>query len=206
MIALCAEHHAKADAGAFSGEQLRELKERGIACAHEVRGRFDWMRRDLLVVVGGSFYLETPVILELRGEPASWYNRDESGNLLLNFRMLTTSGEPRIRLEDNYWMGVGEPYDLESPPSGRFLKVSYPNGDRLQIEFFDLNSIEDLLKRYASAEGFVEELSFPMTAVEIRNRVGGTDVNFGPNATSLPGKNVIAGGFVKRCRVGLSLG
>jgi hypothetical protein len=46
MVALCREHHDKADAGAFTRDQLRQLKTKR---AHRVTGRFDWMRQDLLL-------------------------------------------------------------------------------------------------------------------------------------------------------------
>src|SRR4029079_15500764 len=55
MLALCAEHHRKADAGAFTVEQLREMKKES---PNTVRGRFNWLRNELLAVVGGSFYFE----------------------------------------------------------------------------------------------------------------------------------------------------
>src|SRR3984885_9748514 len=44
MIALCREHADQADNGAFTDHQLRELKITGKGRAHEVRGRFNWMR------------------------------------------------------------------------------------------------------------------------------------------------------------------
>ncbi|MEP7217736.1 MAG: hypothetical protein ABI876_02405 [Bacteroidota bacterium] len=49
MIALCAEHHKKADAGAFTDDQLRQFKQRGVDPAIEIKGRFDWLRNRLLV-------------------------------------------------------------------------------------------------------------------------------------------------------------
>ena len=206
MIALCGEHHAKADAGAFSNEQLRKYKEDGIRRSEEIRGRFDWMRREMLAVIGGNFYLETPVMVEFRGEPAIWYNRDEDGYLLLNFRMLTVSGKPRVRLEDNFWLPRGEPDDVESPPNGRHLKVSYENGDLLQVEFFELEDQSKFLRRYPGAERFVGHIPFPITAVELTSNVGGTEVEFGPRETILPGNTVLKGGLIARCRVGLSFG
>jgi hypothetical protein len=57
MIALCLDHAARADAGAFTNDQLRTLKREGRDRATAIRGRFDWMRRDLLAVVGGKFLL-----------------------------------------------------------------------------------------------------------------------------------------------------
>jgi hypothetical protein len=69
MIALCQEHHDKADAGAFTQDQLRELKQQGANQSEDVRGRFDWLRRDLLAVVGGNMYYDTPIIFHLANQP-----------------------------------------------------------------------------------------------------------------------------------------
>lgn len=55
--------------GAFTNEQLRTIKREGSAKAEAIRGRFDWMRRDLLAVVGGNFYHRCPVILQLGNRP-----------------------------------------------------------------------------------------------------------------------------------------
>src|SRR5215207_2549038 len=52
MIALCAEHASKADHGAFTDDQLRELKRIGRSRATEARARFDWIRRRVLGIVG----------------------------------------------------------------------------------------------------------------------------------------------------------
>jgi hypothetical protein len=202
MIALCGEHHAKADAGAFSADQLRHLKEGGATRSEEVRGRFDWMRRELLAVVGGNFYYRTPVIFQFRKERAIWFNRDPDGYLLLNFRMLTTSGQPCIRIEDNSWLPRGDPDDLECPPSGKLLKVSYDNGDFLRIEFFEADSIEFLQRRYPDARPSDWDLPFPITLVEVHNRVGGTTVEFGPKGTKLGGI-AVTGMFAENCGAGL---
>ncbi|MGI2155364.1 hypothetical protein ACROAK_21195 [Shewanella oncorhynchi] len=64
MIALCAQHHKKADGGAYTTEQLHELK-KDKANAKLVKGSLDWLRKDLLAVVGGNFYYETPRIITI---------------------------------------------------------------------------------------------------------------------------------------------
>ena len=69
MIALCAPHHDKAGVGAFTKDQLREFKARGAERALEVRGRFDWMRRQLLAVVGGMAVLDCPTIVQIGDHP-----------------------------------------------------------------------------------------------------------------------------------------
>lgn len=123
------------------------------------------MRRNILVVAGGNFYYETLIVFQVRGEPVIWFNRDEDGYLLLNIHMLTTSGELRTRIEDNFWLARGNSIDLKSPPSGKLLSVSYQNGDILKIEFFELESVADIMARYPEALPDWSNITFPITAV-----------------------------------------
>lgn len=185
MVALCPEHHAKADAGAFTVAQLRALKSGASARSAAVGGRFDWMRYELLPVVGGNFYIRTPVVFTLRGEPGIWFERDEDGYMLLNARMLSASGQPRARIESNFWVAKGAPSDLECPPSGKLIHVRYDNGDDLRVEFMELASEEAANARY---EGFpsavAEQVAFPLTMVEVGMTVGGTGIRFGPKRTT----------------------
>jgi hypothetical protein len=204
MIALCSEHHDQADAGAFTTAQLKALKASRMM-ARGVEGRFNWMRNKLLAVVGGNFFYETPVIFQFRGEPAIWFNRDDEGNFLLNVRMLTVSGEPRMRIEDNFWLTRGPLEDLECPPSGRLLHGKYANGDDIRVEFFELGDVEALNRRYpeARADGWV--MDYPITAVEITTHVGQTEVAFGRRWRRLPGNNVLRNCFMSHCGVGIAM-
>jgi hypothetical protein len=107
MIALCRDHHPEADSGAFTKTQLPEFKERGRDRAQALGGRFNWMRENLLAIVGGTFYYEVPVAVRIQGTKIAWFNREESGRLLVNLLMPTTSGEPRVVMLDNFWMTDG---------------------------------------------------------------------------------------------------
>ncbi|TGE37506.1 HNH endonuclease [Desulfosporosinus fructosivorans] len=205
MIALCSEHHAKADSGAFTKGQLRDLKETSAQRELAVSGKFDWMRNSILAVVGGNFFFETPIIFEFKGQPAIWFNRDDNGYLLLNVKMLTSAREPRVTIEDNFWLSIGSPDDLECPPSGKLLKVKYTNSDELKIEFVELESEEAVKKRYPETSPEQWGIAFPITAVEVFEKVGGTDFEFGPRGTRLMGGNM-KNCFIRNCRVGLGVG
>jgi hypothetical protein len=119
MIALCGVHHPQADAGSWTAEQLRALKLRGRDRADEVRGHLNWLRRELLAVVGGNFYYETLRIFEYRSQPIIWFSRDDDGYLRLNVRMLTTSGQQRLEIIDSDWILYGEPVDAPVPVPAR---------------------------------------------------------------------------------------
>jgi hypothetical protein len=163
------------------------------------------MRRDLLAVVGGCLFLRVPIIVAWRDNPVIWFNRDDEGYALLNFRMLSGSHEPRVSIQDNFWMPRGDPDEVESPPNGRRLRVSYKNGDSLSVEFFDLASAEDLFTRYPTAhEGARFDVQFPVTAVEVSFSVGGTNISFTPSQTTVPGFT-LAGGFITNCAGGINL-
>lgn len=205
MIALCAEHHRKADAGAYTREQLRKLKSVAHGHAAEVAGRFDWLRNRLLAVVGGNFYYETPVIFTFRDHPVIWFNRDVDGHLLLNLGMLSTVKEERLHLDDNFWIAKGNLSDFECPPSGKLLRAEYPNGDMVRIQYFELSSSEEIKRRYPDAHTDAWKVELPITAVEIHFRVGGTELEFGPRWTRLPGNDIIRNCFMSHCGAGIAL-
>jgi hypothetical protein len=195
MIALCREHHAKAGSGAFTKDQLRRFKQLQHNVVDRPTGRFDWMRQALLTVVGGNFFYEVDTILEFRGEKAIWFNRDEEGHPLLNVRMITKSGQQRMRIEDNFWITRGDPIDIESPPSGRKLRSRYVNGDEISLEFLEIPTALELNKRYPEMErdNKTWPFPFPLTAVEIGMKIGDSPHGFSPKAFHLPGF------FMSRC-------
>lgn len=184
MIALCAQHHKKADGGAYTTEQLHEFK-KDKANASLVKGNLDWLRKDLLAVVGGNFYYETPKVITIDGIDLVSFIRDEEGYLRLNINMLSLESEERIIIEDNSWENVGSPLDLRSPPQGKELEVNYHNGDYLYLRFIELKSFEQAQKRYNS--DIFKEIKFPITAVEVNMTIAGTKIELTPTTSQLGG-------------------
>jgi hypothetical protein len=125
--------------------------------------------------------------------------------------MLTTTGheQERIRIQDNDFIVRGTPADFETPPSGRLLRVRYRNGDYMRVEFREIRSLEAAARRFphvGQAGIAMIEPAWPMTFVIITMRAGGTNVQFGPTSTRLPGNNTIIGSVMSHCGVGLSFG
>jgi hypothetical protein len=137
------------------------------------------MRRELLVVVGGNLYHETPIAVQFREQPMVWLNRDSHGYLLVNLAMLSASHKPRAVMQDNFWMAWGDPDDVGCPPSGRKLVVRYSNDDRLGIEFFSANGASDINVRYPGANAEQWGIGYPITAIEVQMKAGGTSIDFG---------------------------
>lgn len=203
MVALCGEHHAKADAGAFTKEQLHALKA-DASQAREISGRFNWMRQRLLAVVGGNFYYETPNPVVLQEVPIVAFSRDESEHWLLNVNMPTIAREPRLQIEENFWLSRGAPEDIECPPHGRALAATYSNGDRIRVEFIADLDTSALVERYPGARVASWELPSPLTVVEIEMLVAGTQIEFGPRSTQVGGA-IMTNCFIGGCQAGLVL-
>lgn len=163
MIALCRMHHDKADAGAYTNEQLRAFKNANTR--KEVAGRFDWMRRNLLVSAGRS-YSRHPQTLEIKGRTVIWANRDREGNFLLNVKFPDKEGKPRLLLEDNFWRLIGEPTDFECPPHGRLISATYADGDHVRIEFKEACDLTSLAALVPNGGSF-EKLEFPILIANV---------------------------------------
>lgn len=184
MIALCAQHHKKADGGAYTTEQLHAFKA-DKANADMVKGNLDWLRKDLLAVVGGNFYYETPKIITIDNIDLVSLVRDEDGYLRLNVNMLSLEPEERIIIKENSWENIGSPIDLRSPPQGKELEVSYPNGDYLYLRFIELKSEELAIKKYG--HDIFSDLKFPLTVVEVNMKIAGTRIELSPKSSQIGG-------------------
>jgi hypothetical protein len=202
MIALCRHHADEADHGAFTNAQLRALKRTGRQRAVEVRGRLDWMRRDLLTVLGGAFSYQDDLILTMGTQRCIWFNRDDDGYLLLNFKMPTLAGKTRATIEDNVWSVVPEVDEVICPPSGRLVDVNYGDGDHFRAEFFPLDTASDVISRYPNfLPRWTSHLDYPLTALELTETTAHTLFQFFPDHTSFPGVEM-AGYFSRRNRGG----
>jgi len=170
MIAVCAEHHKKADAGSFPPEHLRKLKSGSELPS--VSGRFDWLLRDFVVVMGGAFAAQTWVPLAFADRPLISFHRDEAGFLLMNIDMPTMSVAPRLRMWESTWYERGAPKDLECPPNGRLLRIGYKNGDYLRIEFRSAQTPEQFAARYPGFRDLrPSQVTYPLTLIEIELRI-----------------------------------
>ncbi|MGH2946502.1 MAG: hypothetical protein ACRDPC_09645 [Solirubrobacteraceae bacterium] len=73
MVALCIAHHAQADAGAFTREELHRFKRDGVRSTSFPAATFNWMREDLIAFVGGIFYVDVAVAVQVGRYPIVWF-------------------------------------------------------------------------------------------------------------------------------------
>jgi hypothetical protein len=205
LIALCLTHAGHADGGAYERDYLKSLKQAGRPEAEEVRGELTWMRRRVLALVGGNWYYETPVILQVGSTKAIAFDRDEEGYLLLSLRMPSLSGQPRARIEENFFtVGRNHVTDVECAARGRTIKISYPNGDLFRHEHRDISDEEELRDRYGALVGpqsVSAMVQFPVTVVEVSERTNNSRLEFTSRTTRLGG-NQMTGCWSNRNNVG----
>jgi hypothetical protein len=207
MIALCLNHAGKADNGSYPNDYLSSLKREGVGLAQTVEGEFDYLRRDVIAVLGSGIYYETRTLLEINGERCIYFNRDKNGYLLLNLKLPTAAGEPRALMVDNVWVvppGAGK---IVCPPRGRSLRVEFDNGDFFRIEFTDVESPVALKEKYpwTNVDALADEVTFPIAVVEFWERSSNSAIEIGRHATTLPGRNLIANIVSIRNGVGISV-
>lgn len=201
MIALCPQHHKKADGSAYTIEQLHEFKQNKVHSAFVSRN-LEWLRRDILSIVGGNAFYETPIPIQIDGHNVVKFTRDELGYQRLSIEMLSLLPEERIIIEENSWENIGNPLDLRSPPQGKELEVRYNNGDYLYLKFFEIEDAVMLQKLYGiNMHGAV---IFPITAVEINLSIGGTTIDFKTTGTNILGSS-ISRNVAVRCGVGICI-
>ena len=165
MIALCQEHHSKADSGSFTKEQLREFKTKGTD--EKVQARIDWMRKSIVLVSGGMVVQQIYILLRIGGRPVIWFNRDENNYLLLNIDFYDDELGQIFKMEDNFWSIEMPPTDLVCPPKGNFLEMKYGDLYLIRIEFKEIENADTFQKEYKRVVPDDAKTWFPSSIVQL---------------------------------------
>ena len=120
MIALCTGCHRRADAGAFSHDELRQWKS---SCRKptSVTGHFDFKSEQVLLSAGGGVFVGAETLLTLNGSRIAWLSNEE-GKMLLNLEIQDPDGR-EIVMRDNCWVAPTDFFEIESPPHAHALKI-----------------------------------------------------------------------------------
>lgn len=147
MIALCAIHHAAADSGAFTREQLRELKRANYGA---VQSSFEWRRKHTVFICGGNFAYRCRSMLRVGGIDVVYFEKDENGYDTLSLNIYDICMNRIFEMRMNDWITKTNVDDIESPPSARMLvfKSSVHQVD-IRIEFKDRSMLDLLEQRIA---------------------------------------------------------
>jgi hypothetical protein len=207
MIALCPTCHELADGGKWTPQQLRQLKASGKQGPSHVRGHnWGWLRYKLLGALGNNLCYDTPILFYTSRQPIIWFKRDAEGYLQANLRRPRTAFSADAVIEDNDWLVSRDMADIECPPGGRRLAVTYPNGDVVGVGFRELESVGQARKRFPLSTSFLADLEYPLMSVDFHVRIPALGIYIGPNEMRWPHKSTISGCTVKSCDAAFALG
>jgi hypothetical protein len=122
--------------------------------------------------------------------------------------MLTDEGRHRAVMDENFWTVQEPPANLECPPSGRSLVITYENGDHLAIRFGKFERPVDLLTRFPAAGRIPlaavigRELSYPLTLIEVENRIPSLGISFGARESTIA-SGTLSRNVSVRCAAGI---
>jgi hypothetical protein len=139
MIALCLHHHKAADNDAYTSSQLRSFKKYPYlkTVKQKPKGRFEWEREQLIVLMGGGAYTSNEVILRVKTKDIIWVSKSEYGYDNLNLDIYNEQGKPLFIMRDNDWLIHDYFSDLICPPCGNSINLKAKTKDvEINIKFY----------------------------------------------------------------------
>ncbi|MBS4219039.1 hypothetical protein KHA96_12000 [Bacillus sp. FJAT-49711] len=211
MIALCLAHHKYADIGTYTNDQLKSFKKNPFLKGKSVKGRIEWMRRDIILRTGGMTTIKTPIFLEIQRKPLIWVKKSESGVMLLNMDIPGKDGTSIFKIVDNDWELSNSIKDLEAVPSGRSINISAPaDGIELMLKFEDVSNddFKKSLTKYNLSEEDISgfNLNWPSLLVTLKGKIKyPIDIEIKENHFILQKTNTFEGGFIGNSQTGISI-
>lgn len=129
IVALCHEHHDKADGGHYSREYLRKLKQATYS-VEDVKEQYPWERREFIVRVGGNYSGGCAIVLKVSGEEIIELKQGEEDLLFLSFHLKSKDGKTVAIMKDNaFEFGPITPYDFKTTTTATRIKLWLSHGD-----------------------------------------------------------------------------
>lgn len=149
MIALCLHHHKSADNGAFTNEQLDNLKENPFLSNDDILGgEITWKRDNILFDIGGNYFLGATKIHLKKEEKLVWIEFDEDGHIMINLNIKDKDGNLLFTMRNNDWLISTSLQDIESPPAMKMVKFRDDDKNvRLSVEY-KAHSLESFIREY----------------------------------------------------------
>lgn len=150
MIALCQKHHAAAELGVFSREELRDLK-RAASTNDPATAQIPWFKKEFLVRLGGMYSGGSHAVLNLGGSPIIRLVKDITGHLLLNAALVCPNGEVPVVVNDNcFECDPSLIHDLETNTGATSIKIWFARrniGLDLSVSRLTINELETVITK-----------------------------------------------------------
>jgi hypothetical protein len=155
MIALCARHHDEADSGAFTKQQLRDLKK--LQRTH-VQSKFNWKRRHTIFDCGGNYAYQCGAMLTSSGIDMIYFEKDSEGYDTLSLNIYDVCLNPIVVMRQNDWLTRTDIDEVEAAPRTPQLIIrSKIHRIDLKIDFLDRVRMDASEQAVAAAMGIPPE-------------------------------------------------
>lgn len=162
------------------------------------------MRNKLVARLGGNFYVDTPILVAITGVPLIWFERNEFGELMLNYRLRTGSV-----ITNNSWeVPQDQLQEVICKPGGRSLDVRHTNGDRFAVTYTEHVDRGSFAREHLALEQDAIPLGdndFPITVVALTSVSSAGTFQLHPGWTSLPSGTRLKDHWFFGNRIGLEL-
>lgn len=200
MLALCATCHDEADAGAFSLEKLRALK---TSKRTNVSSSFSWRRKHTVFSCAGTYAYKCNSMLQVHGIDIIYFEKDEDGFDTLSLNLYDCCMNKILEMRKNDWTCRTGVKDIETGPAKRKLQIRSPlHRISLNIEFKDRTILGKAELEICLAMGIPEQESV-VFCYFTGNIAAPYPVNFLSDKILLPRGNIISGGQMVGCGVGI---
>lgn len=130
LVALCPEHHHRADCGEIPVSIVTKFKENPVNKEKSFISKDFFLSNynDIKTRVGSNTYIRTPKILVVDECPLITLTPDEEGNALLNAKFYNSNDVLLAEINDNEWLAYNNPelWDISYSPG--HLKINLDKG------------------------------------------------------------------------------
>jgi hypothetical protein len=148
MIALCSTCHRHADGGAYTKEQLHQLKKKSPT--EPPKGAVPWKTHSAFITWGGNYFLTNKskvYLIRVAGQELFALRLDDSGYMSINVSIWDKNNKMVLKIERNDILtDMNHLGDLECTAQAKEIRVQSKQNDAHINLRFDRKHIDEILR------------------------------------------------------------
>ncbi|MYL70576.1 hypothetical protein GLW00_06935 [Halobacillus litoralis] len=188
MIALCPIHHRQADQGAWSIEDLHQMKK--AKKREKPKGRLGWSIDEGVVICGNNYLFSPSLTLRMKGKELFKLEQDQKGKISVNTLLWNNQKEIVAEVKNNDMllnhmiaddidcMASGKEIYFRAPDNSNFIKIKF---ERLPIEEClsqAKNCLNQNVNKSVSSKIIERELNGMINVIKFHTTINEDDFSF----------------------------
>jgi hypothetical protein len=165
IIALCPNHASKADGGAWTVNQLKQLKKHPYITLNKISDTFSYLRNDLVLMIGCLAY-GFKEFININDENVLGIGRTPQHYSAINMLIRDADGKSILEMKENDWIVyTANVLDFECPPRGKSFRIrTKGNKTDLTVRFDDFppNIFTEKMVAYGYESAHIDNLILKM--------------------------------------------